>query len=128
MDISAKSKSVSTFINPSGFIEQHYIGVQTGKTVTSGVRAAAAAVKKMHGKKKPALMLVDLSQVTSTDLSSHIAAVKGMKEVPFEKIAIYGPLTLQILLNTLAIVADKYAKVHSFATRVEAVEWLRRGD
>ena len=123
-----QTKSVTTFINPSGFIEQHYIGAQNGKTVAKGVNAVNLAVKKLRSQHKAALVLVDISQVTTTNLNSHMAAVKGMREVPFKKIAIYGPLSLQILLNTLAIVADKHDLVHAFSSRIEAIEWLREGD
>ena len=120
-------KSVSTFINPAGFIEQHYIGPQTGVTVAQGVQAVNSEVKKLKKQKRAALVLIDISQVTSTDLSSHTTAVKGMREVPYKRIAIYGPLSLQILLNTLAIVADKYDAVHAFSSRLEAIEWLKQG-
>jgi hypothetical protein len=119
---------VTTFINPAGFIEQHYIGAQTGPSVTRGVQSLRRLVKKIQSQNKVPLVLIDITLVTTNDLESHKAAIKGMQEVPFKRVAIYGTLTLQILLNTLAIVADKYETVHAFNNRIDAIKWLRKDD
>jgi hypothetical protein len=117
---------VETFMHPSGIIEQHYYGVQTGVSVGQGVGKVRHIATKLSSQNKKVLLLVDLTKVKSTDIPSHIAAVKGMREVPFDKIAIYGPLRMQVLLNGLAIVADKHDKARAFETRIEALRWLRR--
>jgi len=118
---------VTTFMNPAGFVEQHYIGAQTGRTVSTAVAADMKLVKKLQKQNKEALILVDLTEVTSTNLQSHKAAIKGMTIVPYRRVSIYGPLPLRILLNTLGIVADRHENVKAFATRSEAIEWLKKG-
>jgi hypothetical protein len=125
--MSKSTKSVNTFINPAGLIEQHYFGVQNGITVGAGVREANKQVQKFVKENKPPLMLVDLTEVKSTNIKAHIAAARGMKQVPFRKIAVYAPANLQILINTLAIVSDKKKSVKAFDSRFEALEWLQGG-
>lgn len=110
---------VKTFINRVGFIEQHYLGDQTGESVTRGVQAVDVRVKD-----GVTLVLVDLTEVTSTNRASHMAAIKGMREVPYQRIAVYGPRHLQVLINTLASVARKSNDVQAFSCRYEAVVWL----
>src|SRR5579872_5525757 len=120
------AKAVLTFINPAGFVEQHYRGDQTKKTVSHGVASIHRLANKVKSGGKEPLLLVDISEVTSTDIGSHMAAVKGMKNVPYKKLAIYGPLQLQVLLNTLAIVADKHDQARAFNNRADALRWLRQ--
>lgn len=124
--VAKATKSVSTFINPSGLIEQHYLGDQDGETVAAGVNEADSFVKRQMSVNERPLLLVDLSRVTSTDIDSHIAAVKGMKEVAYERISVYGPPRMQMLINTLAFVAGKSDSVHAFRNRSEAIKWLKR--
>ena len=118
-------KSVSTFINPTGLIEQHYVGRQTGITVGIGVREVNRLTKKLLAEDKKPLILVDLSKVTHTNFRSHMAAARGMRKVPYHKIAAYGPDSMQILINILAIVSDKKTRVRAFSNRFEALEWLK---
>ncbi len=119
---------VSTFLNPSGFVEQHYLGDQDGDSVSEGVKEVDDLVDRLRSEGKPALVLVDLTEVTSTNFDSHTVAVRGMKEVPCDLLAVYGPLSLQVLINTLSMVAGKGDIVHAFGTRIEALRWLRRND
>jgi hypothetical protein len=114
-----ETKLVKTFIHEVGFIEQHYLGDQTGKSVTVGVQAVDEYVRQ-----GTTLVLVDLTEVTSTNRASHIAAIKGMKEVRYKRIAAYGPKHLQVLINTLAAIARKGLDVRAFSCRYDALEWL----
>jgi hypothetical protein len=126
--MSKSAKSVNTFINPAGLIEQHYFGAHNGITVGAGVREANRQVQKFIKANKPPLMLVNLNEVKSTNFKARIAAARGMQKVPFKKIAVYAPHNLQILINTLAIVSDKKNSVKAFDNRFEALEWLQEGE
>lgn len=122
-----KTQNVVTFIHPSGFIEQHYLGTQTGETVADGVHQVSKLVSQFHSEGKKALVLVSLDDVTDTNLDSHAEAVKGMKEVPCDRLSIYGSLRMQVLLNTLILVADKTDIARAFGDRIDALRWLREG-
>jgi len=71
-------------------------------------------------------ILVSVSKVTSFGWAAQKAAVMAMREVSYDRVAIYGPISLQILLNTLSHVADSYNEVRAFSNRIETLEWLRR--
>jgi hypothetical protein len=52
------------------------------------------------------------------------AAAKAIKEIKFERVALYGPLHLQVILTTLALIAGKRDKVQVFDSRAAAIKWL----
>jgi hypothetical protein len=52
------------------------------------------------------------------------AAAKAVKEIKFDRVALYGPLHLQVILTTLALVAGKRDKVKVFDSRPAAIKWL----
>jgi hypothetical protein len=52
------------------------------------------------------------------------AAAKAIKDIKFDRVALYGPLHLQVILTTLALVAGKRDKVKVFDSRAAAIKWL----
>jgi hypothetical protein len=124
-------KKVETFIHPSGFVEQHYTGFQTLNSVLTGLRDLEKNVSKaVKDQGKPALILVDTTGLTKVDLTRRMlgARQKGvqmMKDLDFKKAAIYGPLAIQILVNTMAKIAGVSDRIHVFENRVDAICWLK---
>jgi hypothetical protein len=51
-------------------------------------------------------------------------AAKALKNIKFERVALYGPLHLQVILTTLALIAGKRNKVQVFDNRTAAIKWL----
>jgi hypothetical protein len=127
----ANKKKVETFIHPAGFVEQHYTGFQTLNSVMSGLRDLEKHVNKVvEDKGKPALVLVDTTGLTKVDLSRRMlgARQKGvalMRDLGFAKAAIYGPLAIQILVNTMAKIAGVNGRIRVFESRVDAIRWLK---
>ena len=112
-------------------MEQHYTGFQTLNSVLAGLsdleKNVSTAVKDQG---KPALILVDTTGLTKVDLTSKMLGVrkKGvqmMKDLDFKKAAIYGPLAIQILVNTMAKIAGVSDRIHVFENRVDAIGWLK---
>jgi hypothetical protein len=116
---------VETFISPAGFLEQKYIGPQTGPSVKNGVKKLDVQSKKIISQNKDVLMLINLDDVTTTNRAAHLEAVKAMRYLQYKKTAIYGPVRLQVLLNTLTLVAGMQKKIRVFSNRIEAIKWLR---
>ncbi len=121
---------VKTFINPAGFIEQNYVGSQTPQEILAAIKLIAHYSKKLQKQEKPVLILVNINQVTSIDLShrtfnARLAGVKAMHTVGFQRAAVCGPLSVQVLVSTLAMVAGTRSKIRVFDNRVDAVRWLR---
>lgn len=124
----AQSK-IETFMNPSGFIEQHYIGRQTADSVTASANTLKKLVKTLRAQSQPALILLDISRLKIVfDKKAHAAAIKGLRAVKYDRGAIYGPVSAQVLLNTLSMVAGVQHKVRAFNGRADAVQWLKAGN
>lgn len=124
-------KKVETFIHPAGFVEQHYSGFQTLNSVLSGIKDLERHVNKVVKEQgKPALILVDTTSLTKVDLSRRMlnarkTAVRVMSELEYRKAAVYGPLAIQILVNTLAKISGKHKRIRVFENRLDAISWLK---
>jgi fatty acid-binding protein DegV len=123
------TRKSSIFFNPSGFIEQHYHDGQTPETSLEAIKQLKSHMKKIRAQSKPVLIYIDITKLKKIDLSSkmlHVraAAVKAMKDCDFDKAAICGPLPVQVLVTTLALVAGKSKKIKVFDNRIQGVEWL----
>jgi hypothetical protein len=123
-------KNTKIFINPSGFIEQHYYGNISSEAVLDGLKQLRAYAKKQKAAGKKVLILEDTIMLSKLDfLSPKMAAVrkeaaKATKEIIFEKAAVYGPLHLQVIISTLALIAGKSNHIKVFDSRADAVKWL----
>jgi len=117
---------VETQLSPSGFIEQHYIGPQTADSVQKAIGSLKTYINKLKIEKKPVLILLDMSRLKITfDAQARMAAVKGMREVHYDRGAFYGPLRVLVLINTLAMVSGVQHKVKAFGERLDAIRWLK---
>lgn len=127
---SGKNQKTSIFINPSGFIEQHYFGLLEPDTILNGLKALRTCAKKLESQGKPVLILEDVSNIAKLEFMSpkmaHVrkVAAKTTKEIDFKKAAVYGPLPYQVIITTLALVAGKPNKFKAFNNRAEAIKWL----
>ena len=125
-----QTKTIKTFINPAGFIEQHYEGRQTPKSVAEGVRQIQHFAQQLKQQNKPILILVDLTKTNPKDVDPHKdgarkAAVDAIRSISYTRIALYGTLPAQVVINTLALVAGKHHKTKAFNDRSEAIKWLK---
>src|SRR5579872_170816 len=129
----AKVRSGSkTFIDPAGIVEQHYIGQQTPESILRALKDLEAYVKKAAKLNKPVLILADVSLVPKIDLSKRMievrkAGIETMRSIKFRRAAVYGPLKVQVLVNTMALISGKQDKLKVFGNRVKAVAWLKKG-
>ena len=119
-----------TFINPGGIVEQHYFGVQTPESVLEALEDLEKCAKKAGKSNKPVLILANVTEIPKIDLGPRMlkvrkAGISTMKSIKFKKAAVYGPLPVQIMVNTMALIAGKQHRLHVFGTRVEAMSWLK---
>jgi hypothetical protein len=118
------------FINPSGFIEQHFWGDLNAELILEAIKKLHISCKKMEKDNKQILILEDVSEITKYDFlnpkmaSVRKSATKAMKDINFERAAIYGPLQIQVIVSTLALVTNKRSKVQVFDNRANAIKWL----
>jgi hypothetical protein len=121
------------FINPNGFIEQHFSGDLHPEHILDAIKELRAKSERLEKDGKPVLILEDVSKITKYDfLNPKMAGVrksaaKAMKDIKFERAAIYGPLQIQVIVSTLALVTNKRTRVQVFNNRIDAIEWLLNG-
>ena len=118
------------FVSPAGFIETHFTGNQTPDSVIDAVEELVKRAKKLKVRKELVLVLVDVTDVPKIDISKRMArahqqAVKAMTTADYDRIAVYGNVAVQILVNTLVMIAGKRDKIRVFASRIEALKWLK---
>jgi hypothetical protein len=120
------------FYNPAGFVEIHFMNEQTSDSVISAVNELVERSKKLNAKRQKVLVLADVTDVPKIDISGKMAparkqAVKAMTDAKYDRIAVYGNVAVQILVNTLALIAGKRHQIKVFSDRAEAVRWLKGG-
>jgi hypothetical protein len=121
-----------TSFNPAGFIEQIFMGNQTPDSVIAAVEELIKRAKKLKAEGEKALILVDVTGVPKIDISGKMArarqqAVKAMATAQYDRIAVYGNVAVQIMVNTLVLIAGKRDKIRVFGNRVDALRWLKNG-
>ncbi len=126
----SESKKVKTTFNPAGFIEQVYIGNQTPDSVIKGVTELVRRAKKLKADRKQVLILADVTGVPKIDISGKMArarkeAIQAMTTAEYDKVAVYGNVGVQILVNTLVLIAGKRDKIRVFSDRLAALKWLK---
>jgi hypothetical protein len=58
------------FINPRGFIEQHFIGLVSPESTIDAIKQITTYVKKQQDQGKPVLILEDLTEVAKSEFLS----------------------------------------------------------
>jgi hypothetical protein len=127
-----QTKKYELFFNPAGFIELHYTGAQTSDSVISASNQLFKKSAKLKSKKEPALILVDVTNVPLTNNHTKMAparkeAVRAISSDDYDRLAVYGSVTVQVVMNTIILIAGKRDKVRVFANREDAVKWLKSG-
>jgi len=125
-----KDELFESFYNPAGFVEMHFFGEQTPDSVISAITELVDWSKKLNSKKQRVLILADVTDVSKIDISGKMAparrvAVKAMTSAKYDRIAIYGNIAVQIMVNTLVLIAGKRKQIRVFSDRLEALRWLK---
>lgn len=114
------------FANADGYTEMIWDGDQTGETVFDTIKESVKYNDALSSKGLPIKVLVDLTKVTSLDIGAEKQGVGAVSVIPFDKAAMYGGSD-EIMEKVWGII--KYGggeeKSKMFATREEAVEWLK---
>lgn len=125
-----KSDKYRVFYNPAGFAELQYLGDQTPESVITSTNEIVEMCKKLEKDGKPIKILVGVTQIPNIDVSKKMAkarlnAIQSMATTNYDRVAIYGNVTAQIMISTLVLIAGKRSKIKVFSTRAEALGWLK---
>lgn len=119
--------SHKVFLNSKGFLEQAYIGDQTGEAIAQAINEANALIEQLRSKQQPVLILVDSSQLGKLSTPTRKASMEAFRNASYDKVAIYGLEALSKAIISLIIHASgKQSKVRMFASRKAAEAWLEK--
>lgn len=126
----SEAQKFEIFDSPAGFTEAHFIGSQSPGSLTAAVDNLVKKSARKRRKQQRVLFLVDLSDVPKIDISDKMTrvrqeVVRTMSTADYDRIAVYGNAALQILVNTLVMIAGKRDKIRVFASRIDALKWLK---
>jgi len=118
------------FINPGGFIEQRFVGSQNPESVRTAIERLIKQSEKLSSKKGRVLILVDITNISNIDVSGKMSETRGeiveaMRQAEYDRIAIYGDLAGQVMVNTLVLIAGRRRKIRVFEDRIGALKWLK---
>jgi hypothetical protein len=120
----ANEKS-SIFIHPRGYIDLVFTDGQSNDSIIYALKQLKILSKKLAEKKQPILIFVDASHISNVNMGekmkpARIEAVKTISLINFKKAAVCAPLPVQIIVNTIALVAGKRNKVKVFENQAAA--------
>lgn len=113
------------FVNSYNLIEQSYVGDQTASTVESLLKNTAGFVSQLQQERRKIYILTDITGIGATTSGARVAGVKALRELPYDKAAIFGQDTfMRTLSNFIVRASGQGHKVRVFRTRADAEAWL----
>lgn len=124
---SVRSKAYlnENFLGPDGLIHNNYIGDQTGVTVKQTEQELQHLTQKVRAKNKPVLIIVDISKIDKIQLSARHAGHHLIRNLDFDKAAIYGNhVRFKGIVEAVILASGCVFKVKLFESEVQARLWL----
>jgi hypothetical protein len=82
-------------------------------------------IEKLHKKHQPVNILVSVAKLGNLSTIARKRTVKMLRDIPYDKVAVYGPSTFnKALINLVIHAAGKHKEVRIFADKAEAQQWL----
>lgn len=117
---------MNSVILKDDIIEVVVEGAQTGATVDEMGKQIAALIKQLLAVGKPALVLDDVTKMTSADTGARKLVVDYSKSLPYTKLAMVGKGGLVRLGANLILQTTGRGEVARYFDKYdEAVAWLR---
>lgn len=115
----------SNFIGEDGLVHNIYFGDQTVSTLKKGYDELTIITNKLKAEGKPILVLTDITKLGSINLQARTFAVKFIKEVDFDKVAIFGNIRVaEHVVNFIILASGRGFKIKYFSKEDEAKDWL----
>lgn len=120
------SQEDEVFLNEHEMIETIYHGVQTDTSLLKVQAKMRELISRLRAEGKPTYMIMDISDVSTTLIEARRVGLKGLQDLDYDKIAIYGTnLFIKIITNFIIMAANKSDVVKHFNSRDEAIDWLK---
>jgi hypothetical protein len=116
------------YTDPAGYIRQIYVGNQDVTTISQTIEHTMTIVRQHQSEHpdKPLRFLIDMRAIGDQDLSARRAGGKALKNLPYDKIAIFGLNSfMRHVANLVITSARKQDHVKQFKDEAGAVAWLK---
>jgi hypothetical protein len=115
----------SVFINGFGCVEQVFEGDQNANMLDEIIDQTTVLLVKQRKAHQPLHLLVNIASVGTATSGARKTAADGLKQIPCDKIAVFGRDTFTRTVASLVIQASGQGhKVRVFRTRTDARAWL----
>lgn len=121
--------SAQILLNDEEIIEISWVGDVGWKSYTNALQGVFQLSSELELIGKDIKLLVDFSQVNNIEPRTPHIASRGLKDIPYKKIAGFGIKPKhQLLLDQIKEDARlNKGEIRDFATRSSALKWLRQG-
>ena len=121
--------SAQIFLNNEDIIEISWVGDVRWKSYANALQGVFQLSSELELIGKETKLLVDFSQVENIEPRTPHIASRGLKDIPYKKIAGYGIKPKhQALLDQIKEDARlNKGEIRDFVTRSGALKWLRQG-
>lgn len=114
------------YIGEDGFIHSIWVGDLNASVVERMGKELAGLVEEVRKKGKPVLILDDISKIGKVPLSARQAGFKVIKELDYDKCAIFGNYPLLAgLVKAVVLATGCSFKIKFVGNKQEAEAWLK---
>lgn len=108
-----------------GIVELVWRGNQTAENIAQAIKESLAYNAVLEKAGKPVLSLNDVSLLGSSDYTGRSVALKGMRAIRFERLALFGAsLFWKQILKFLVAASGKGSRIKHFDHKSDATRWL----
>lgn len=115
----------TNYIGEDGLIHNHYIGKQTVTSLKNAHDDLITITTSLRKKGKRVLVLTDITRLGSLTLEARMFAVDFIKDIDFDKVAIFGNYILaEQIVNVIIMASGRGYKMKYFNSEKDAKLWL----
>ena len=115
----------TNYIGDDGLIHNCYVGIQTKATLIKAKEELQKITGKLRKEGKPVHVLTNIVRLGKLNVEARMFAVEFIKEVDFDKVAIFGNhMIAEPLVNMIIIASGRGYKMKYFISEEDARSWL----
>jgi len=125
MPVLPSTESNKNFVSSDGFLHNIYVGNQTVIVLKKVLQDLMVLTEQMRNEGKSVLILTDIRKLGTVNVHARIFAVDFIKQIDFDKVAIFGNrLILEQMVNFIILASGRGFKMRYFTNITDAKNWL----
>ncbi len=121
----SNSQNNYNFIGDDSLLNNIYVGVQTVATLNNAHEDLIDLTTMLRKDGKRVLVLTNITKLGKLSLEARLYAVDIIKDIDFDKVAIFGNHTLaEKMVNFIIMASGRGYKMQYFSSKEDAKFWL----